>query len=234
MEATQCCFPLLLHSTACGYSSFPSVLLSSSSTHRISAPPPACSPSLVSSLPPHPPVHRSSKPHLPSCAYSLTPPLPLPAWYHLPLPPNTLHFHCLELFSSKSTQDPFQLGFVLCFRYLLQPIKAKNFYFFFQENTALGRPVHASHSKATKKAAKKVSPLHLTLQKRQPQTPFHNTVSYQEASENSSQRVTIFRICRNLGLSGLPKAGGDTHRSHTAEGTYVKLFQLGGQRSLCL
>lgn len=73
---------------------------------------------------------------LPSCASllktlssltrtQLNPPLPLPAWWHLPLPPNTLHFHCLEMFSSKSTQDPFQFGFVLWFRYLLQPVKAK-------------------------------------------------------------------------------------------------------------
>lgn len=117
-------------STAHRYRSFPSVLLllSSSSTHPISAFPPACSPSLVSSLP----SCASSLKTLSSLTCTqLNPPLPLPAWWHLPLPPNTLHFHCLEMFSSKSTQDPFQFGFVLWFRYLLQPVKAKWFFFSF-------------------------------------------------------------------------------------------------------
>lgn len=41
----------------------------------------------------------------------------------------------------------------------------------------------------------------MTLQKSQLQNPFDNTVLYQEASENSSQRVTILCLCRNLRLS---------------------------------
>lgn len=171
--ATQCCFPLPLHSPARRYRSFPSVLLSSSSTQPISALPPACSPSVLLTSSPS----CTSPLKTPSSLTSIqvNPPLPLLAQCHLPLPPNTLHFHCLQItVSSKSTQDPFQFGFVLWFRYLLQLVKAKRF--FWKEHTALGRPVYVSHSKATKRQQKKVSPLQLTPHKSQLQNPFDNNV----------------------------------------------------------
>lgn len=60
-QGQQCRFFLLLHSPACGYRSFPSVLLSSSTTHPISA---VLLPCLLS-LPPHPLVFLSSKPICP-------------------------------------------------------------------------------------------------------------------------------------------------------------------------
>lgn len=60
-RTTQCCFSLLLHSPASRYRSFPSVPLSSSTTHPISA---VLLPCLIS-LPPHPLVYLSSKPVCP-------------------------------------------------------------------------------------------------------------------------------------------------------------------------
>lgn len=83
--------------------------------------------SICSLLQFHHPSHLCcpSLPHLftssPSCASpqnlsalmcSFTPSLPVQARHHLSLPPDTLYFHCLKLFSSKTTQNPSQFAFV--------------------------------------------------------------------------------------------------------------------------
>lgn len=108
----------------------PQLSLQVTEAFHLFSPVPPPIPSLLSFFPASSPYLLTllgiSSQNLSALMCSFIPSLPVWAWHHLFSPPNTLYFHYLKLFSSKTTQNPSEFVSVSCFRFVLQPVRAKD------------------------------------------------------------------------------------------------------------